>query len=117
MLADLLDGPVVALDLDTGTIETLCGTAATTAAQSWGQLLADSNRRPAGCQHGLDGHFGCVQRGVFSDPLLMLELVYLEDGWHLLSVIVGSLPNRTQYYASRVKMDEVRARVETASCP
>lgn len=109
-LTSFVAGPVVVLDLDAGTLSTVCDAAAIAAANTWGQSFADPSRPHPSCRPGAS--FTCTQFS--SQQMLIVELAD-PDAWRIVSVIVGSFRNGR--HALHSKMSQMRSLIATASCP
>jgi hypothetical protein len=117
-LPGYLAGPVVVLDIDTGTISTLCDTAATAEAQNWGQLLVDPHRPELHCNPGATGATGltvsCWQTD-YRGPLIAVDLEN-QNGWRVISVMIGTLSHASTS-TFRGAHQQFQAQIKTASCP
>jgi hypothetical protein len=107
-------GPVVVLDLDTGTVSVLCGNLALQAARDWGTKLADPARPKPTCMAARPGQLEltCVQIGSAHD------VVYVTlddpDQPHLSSAIVGAWQSSSRLGSL---IGQLKAQTPTASCP
>jgi hypothetical protein len=112
LLPAMVNGPIVVFDLDRAKLTTLCGLAAAREAQTWAQLMIDTNRTEPLCIAGPNQTFTCVQ--VNPPNMIMLEL---EDPrqWRIKSVLIGD-PSSDKT-VMRTGIDQLRAAVSTASCP
>ncbi len=110
-LSSFVAGPIVVLDLDAGTISTVCGAAAHVQAQTWGRMLSDQARHPPTCRPST-ASYTCSQFA--ASQILIIELAD-PDHWQIVSVIVGNY--RTGRAALSGKMSQMHAQVATATCP
>ena len=105
-----VSGPMVVLDLDTGTLTTECDGAAVNAALGYGLLFEDP-KRPAPHCRGTD-RYTCSQ--FVPQQTLIIEFAD-PDAWRIVSVVVGNF--RTGRTTMSQKMGQMRQQVAAAACP
>ena len=110
MLASYVAGPVVVLDLDTGTLTVECDSAAASLASNWGLLLTDPKRPTPYCRGSQS--YTCSQ---FASPEILIVELADPDNWRIVSVIVGNF--RTARSTLNTKMSQMRSMISAATCP
>lgn len=103
-------GPIVVLDIDAGTVMTLCDQTAIASAQRWGQMLTDRARAAPACR----GTSSQVCTQMSPTEILMIDLVD-PDAWRIVSVIVGN--HRKNRAALHANLATLRGHLATATCP
>lgn len=112
-LPSFLSGPVVLLDLNQGTITTLCGNTAQEAAHGWGLKFADPMRPRPECRRA-----DSVQHGIRCDQTTVTDIIELEledlEPPRLTNVIVGSQDADTRL---GLFFRQFRTQIRQARCP
>ncbi len=113
LLPNVVTGPVVVLDLDTGVVSTLCGDAARTAARDWGTKLADPERPLASCKAGKDAPpvVACSQHTGGGD-VIHLEF-FTGKPFHLTIAMIGHM--RTAGLSTMIR--QATDQLTVATCP
>lgn len=110
-------GPVVVLDIGTGTFTKLCGSDARLAAHDWGTQLADEARPAPRCSFSAKGATLWTTRAVcwqlVAHHALALELIRDRANERLDAVVVGAVPSELDPALAR----QLEQRVATATCP
>lgn len=83
-----VEGQLVVLERETGTVQILCDAQTLSASVRFSELLNDPDRPPATCASGRGGHVICTQ-GAGSE-MLRLDFQRIDDAWRL----VGGIPPR-----------------------
>lgn len=109
-MQSFIAGPIVVLDLDSGSVSTLCDLAAVAGAQTWGAMFADPARSAPHCRASTS--YTCTQ---FSHQSMLIVELAEPDAWRIVSVIVGNY--RAQRATLHSQMSQLRAQVSTATCP
>jgi hypothetical protein len=108
LLPRLLEGPFVVGDVDTGTIASLCGIGAVSAARDWGAKVQDARRRASRCFGGR-GWVECIQGG--TDTVMLVFDRAIDP--HL-KIAMTSSRSSSSFAAFIMRTGKVLA---TASCP
>lgn len=112
-----VEGQVVVLELESGTIQVLCDAQTLTAAVRFSELLNDPDRPPATCAPGTaPGTTGFVCTQGTGAGLLWLDFVRAGDGWRLTGGILprGPVPSTGD---ARALVRDYRARLGAPACP
>jgi hypothetical protein len=106
-LSDL--GPIVAVDLDQGTLDTLCDEAALRAQEAWHALLTDPDRPAPTCRLSATA-MTCDQRG--ASPLLIVNFTTTVPV-HPVTVVHGMPGAR----AASLSVIKLKTALQNARCP
>jgi len=108
-----IEGQLVVLELETGTIQVLCDAQTLTAAVQFSELLNDPDRPAASCTPSGSGSICTQGTGV---ELLWLDFTRVDDAWRLLGGILprGPVPSVGDM---RALVRDYRARLGTVACP
>ncbi len=109
-----VEGQLVVLERETGTIQVLCEAQTLTASVRFSELLNDPDRPPATCSAARPGHVICTQ-GAGAD-LLWLDFKRIDEDWRLVGGIAprGPVPATGDF---RALIREYRAKLFVAACP
>lgn len=114
LMPSYVAGPAVVLDLDAGTLSVVCDAAAVAAAQTWGQMFADSARPRPHCRTNSTGYSGFACSQWASQQILIVDFAD-PDQWRIVSVIVGNF--RAGRATMNAKIGQMRSLIATATCP
>lgn len=110
-----VEGQLVVLERETGTVQILCDAQTLGASVRFSELLNDPDRPPATCSTtGRAGHALCTQGT--GAGLLWLDFQRVDGAWRL----VGGIPPRGPVPATgdfRALIREYRAKLFVAACP
>lgn len=107
--------PIVALDLASGAVTTICGASLASNITNWTRLLTDANRNEPTCTAMNNSSFSCTQRDTTSSGSVLILQFANEPVLRLRAVVVGQVSAGTWALGPTVKA--LRDRVANASCP
>jgi hypothetical protein len=108
LMPSLVNGPVVAIDVDAGWMFTFCGERAAQAASAWGARFADRSRPKPVCVFNGSEEVRCgqiIQHDWF-------EVTFAgRDSPHIRVVVMGDMRKRGRYFR------QLRQEIQNAACP